>query len=242
MTPDEESTFVERLLAVHPGLCLDSRSIYQWTSLLATLTEGQRHALLPLARRQEAVRQKAQRGQTRPEWSEDDWFRVAGSYSPSMLITNPPWPTEFDRVLADTQDITDVRNPSPYWVVPDDSDWVFVAEYREVDVPIRAPVGFWVAVKDLADGDPLVEHYGRDTGLAVRYFVRYDNGAPRVLLMRRGTTLARFFAQLTRNGLEDLARSVAGRSKFHAMEGMVQSRLGLRSALRASRTEPSDDA
>ncbi len=137
----------------------------------------------------------------------------------------PREPTEFDRVLRDTVDLTDASKWPPHLVVPEKDDWVFVAEYPERNVPVRGPVRFWVAAKERSDADPFILEHGRGAGLGVRYFVRYENGEFRVLLMRREMTVARFFTHLVDGGLKDLHRAIAGLSQFQHIDAGIGVRL-----------------
>jgi hypothetical protein len=137
MTPLQTEEFIARLLADHPDLCLDSRSIGRWSPLLAKLTSEQRHSLFPLARQHEAryIKARYAGSELYANYTEDDWQRIAGSYMPEELVLDPPWPTEFDRMRPDIQDVTDSRNSPPHFVLPEGNDWVFVAEYPAVSCP-----------------------------------------------------------------------------------------------------------
>jgi hypothetical protein len=245
MTPQQTEEFIARLLAEHPDLCLDSRSIGRWSGLLAGLTSEQRSALMPLAVQHEAARHRARYG-SQPfyaGWSDDDWLRFAQSYMPEELVLDPPWPTEFDRMRPDIQDITDPRNWPPHLVLPEGNDWVFVAEYPEVSAPISVPAQFWVAAKERSESDPFLAEHGRTAGLEMRYFLRCESDVPRVMLMRRENTLARYFTHLTDSGLEDLARVVAGRQEFRYVDRMIQARLrSQRQSRDVTRTKAQDEA
>jgi hypothetical protein len=130
-------------------------------------------------------------------------------------------------MLSDVFDITDPQRWPPHLVVPEESDWVFVAGYPKVDVPISGPVRFWVAAKNRSDSDPFVAQHGHSAGLEVRYFLRYENEATGVMLMRRESTLPRYFSPLTETGLADLGRAVAGRPEFLYVDKMIQHRVRL---------------
>jgi hypothetical protein len=245
MTPQQTEQFIAHLLADHPDLCLDSRSIDGWSRLLAGLTSEQRRALMPLAVQHEAARHRARYGRQPfyAGWSDDDWLRFAQSYMPEELVLDPPWPTDFDRIRHDIQDVTDPQNWPPHLVLPEGSDWVFVAEYLEVSAPISVPARFWVAAKERSGSDPFVAEHGRTAGLEMRYFLRFESDVPRVLLMLRENTLALYFTHLTDSGLEDLARVVAGRQEFRYVDAMIQSRLrSQRQSREATRSGPHDCA
>jgi hypothetical protein len=59
----------------------------------------------------------------------------------------------------------------------------------------------------------------------MRYFLRCESDVPRVMLMRRENTLARYFTHLTESGLEDLGRAVIGRPEFRYIEGSLRLRI-----------------
>jgi len=69
-------------------LKLDSSSIWKAKPYLATLSLERRRELLVEARRQEAQRWKEQlsHGPFYAKWTEEDWARMASSYSPRCLI------------------------------------------------------------------------------------------------------------------------------------------------------------
>lgn len=203
------------------GLELDSLHIGSHREVLERLPADVRRALLPEARRQEALRWKhAYAGD--PHYAnrtDEDWARMAGSYLPSWLVDDPPWPTDFQhrRAMSVRSRWFAERGIAP----PSDEDWVFVIRFEhEVDPTLPVPLTLHVAVKD------------------GRFFVRYQGDASdEVECAWYSHRVAGLFSVLdTPHALEALDRATREDPRFEDLPAFTASRL--RGVTKGSAADP----
>lgn len=192
------------------ALKLDSLHIVNHRDVLARLPADVRRALLPEARRQEALRWK-RAFEGRPHhanWTVERWAHIADSYLPSWLIDDPPWPTEFQhrRLMSIPSHRFAERGIEP----PADHDWVFVIRLEHaVDPTLPVPLALHVAVR---------------RGL---FFVRYQgDSSDEVECAWYSQRVASLFSVLdTPRALEALDRVTRGNPRFEDLPTMTAIRL-----------------
>jgi len=131
---------------------------------------------------------------------------IASSYTPNVLLDDPPWPTFFQHLRQGTKTVQ--RCIKEGIAVPEAADWILVGEFTDgLDESLRSPARVSVARK----GD--------------EYFLKIDDGSVTQEKARHDFNLVRLIEHLAPSALDGLKRAVAGRPEFDDIARVTDSRL-----------------